>query len=139
MRDFSQQFCCEDTEFLDISSSTLLDIEEDPSFVCEYSDASESDVSQLLEEVDFVKERKFVVCESQLDELLSRMFCAQCAEKSSSSSKNVSGTNISVKMLCSNGHEVLNWCSQQKVGKLFSFNLLLNCFLRYLLLQIESF
>ena len=36
-----------------------------------------------------------------------------------------SGTNISVKMLCSNGHEVLNWCSQQKAGKLFSFNLLL--------------
>ena len=66
-----------------------------------------TDISQVNDEsVDIVTEQKFVVSESQLDQLLNKMFCPEWADNLVSVSKTVSGTN-SVKMLCSNGHDVL--------------------------------
>lgn len=125
MKDFCQQFSSEEMEFLNLSSSTLLDLEEDPSFVPDCSAASESDISQVPEENNVIEEKKFVICESQLDKLLGKMFCPECAESSLSSTKTISGTNIGVKMKCPNNHVVLDWSSQKQIGKLFSFNLLL--------------
>jgi len=103
-----------------------MNVEEDPSFVPDLYDTIASDASSLtLEHADLVNERKFVICESQLDKLLSKMFCPECAENDLSTTKNASGTNISIKIRCSNGHVVMDWSSQQQVGKMFSFNLLL--------------
>ena len=110
---------------MNLSSSTLLDVDEDPSFGPENSFDTDTDISQVNNEsIDIVTERKFVVSENQLDQLLNKMLCPESADNSIYASKTVSGTNIGVKMLCSNG-DVFDWCGQPKVGKLFAFNLLL--------------
>lgn len=126
-KEFSQQVCPEDLDFLDImniSSSTLtgFDIEhDDESFVPNDTFEEFSDTSQTEEPIDTVAERKFVIYESQLDILLKNMFRA---DGSVSVIKSASGTNISVKVKCSNGKRILDWSSQPQVGKFYGFNLI---------------
>lgn len=130
-RDFSQQFCYEETDSfkMNISSSTLIDeqIFDDSEYKPNQSDIS-ADASQDIQEpipIDYINENKFVICESQLDKLLEKMFCPQCADNTFSIKKLTSGTCIDVKIQCANDHNVLDWSSQPKIGKLPSFNLLL--------------
>lgn len=129
-KDFSQQYCYEETDGfnLNISSSTLLDPDnlDDHDYVPDALDFSDFNETKLIEEpVDFINERKFVICETQLDKLLNRLFCPECADDTLSIKKTTSGTNVSVKIRCSNNHEVLDWFSQPQIGKMHSFNLLL--------------
>ena len=103
----------------------MIDLD-DSNYIPQPVEISEIDVSQVIDEpVDYISERKFVICESQLDKLLKRMFCPECADNSVSIKKTISGTSVGVKIRCSNDHDVLDWCSQPQIGKFYSFNLLL--------------
>lgn len=77
------------------------------------------------EEVNYVTNRKFVICESQLNKLLNRIECKFCRKNLISASKILRGTKVNINMGCSNDHEVLDWSSQYHVRKSSSFNLLL--------------
>ena len=77
-KDFDQQFCSKETDLnlLNLSFSILLDVDEDPSFVPEFSFDTDTDISQVNNEsINIVTERKSVASESQLDQLLKKMFC----------------------------------------------------------------
>ena len=64
---------------MNLSSSTMIDLD-DSNYIPQPVEISEIDVSQVIDEpVDYISERKFVICESQLDKLLKRMFCPECA------------------------------------------------------------
>ena len=64
---------------MNLSSSTMIDLD-DSNYIPQPVEISEIDVSQVIDEpVGYISERKFVICESQLDKLLKRMFCPECS------------------------------------------------------------
>ncbi|KAM4617735.1 uncharacterized protein O3C94_021655 [Discoglossus pictus] len=71
-------------------------------------------------EEDVVKERKFVVFESCLDELLSKLTCSyneECHASIIKRDKKVNGTLLTVYGTCHNGHTMKLWQSQPTVRK----------------------
>ncbi|KAM4617354.1 uncharacterized protein O3C94_021392 [Discoglossus pictus] len=87
---------------------------------CSYQTAENiNEPSILIEpEEDVVKERKFVVFESCLDELLSKLTCSyndECHASIIKRDKKVNGTLLTVYGTCHNGHTMKLWQSQPTV------------------------
>ena len=72
---------------------------------------SENEVAQLP-----VSERKFIVYESQLDQLLCCCLCPWCKGLVTSASKRTVGSMVVVNLTCLNGHKH-SWQSQRKTRR----------------------
>ncbi|KAJ8039138.1 THAP domain-containing protein 10 [Holothuria leucospilota] len=66
-----------------------------------------------------VDERKFIVTESALDELLSALRCPKCSSPPKVTDKSDPvGTLLKISAWCENGHQILDWKSQPVVGEM---------------------
>ena len=71
-------------------------------------------------------EKKYIVSESSLDELLCKITCTECMASvdTTSVNKRQIGSGLCVKLVCENGHKIFDWTSQPLMGKMPSCNLL---------------
>ncbi|XP_043922025.1 uncharacterized protein LOC122797242 [Protopterus annectens] len=103
--------------------------EEDPDW-CEPSatmSVSENDETLEYENVEqqMGLQRKFIVFEDCLDELLRRMICPDCkAPACDDYEKRVVASMFATKVMCLNGHEIVSWQSQPVLGRMPVGNLL---------------
>uniref|UniRef100_A0A8C5PRA7 THAP-type domain-containing protein n=1 Tax=Leptobrachium leishanense TaxID=445787 RepID=A0A8C5PRA7_9ANUR len=91
------------------------------------STVTPADGTKASKEKKMIMERKFVVFESCLDELLLKMRCAyslQCNSLVTRTVKKIEGTYLSVTGLCSSGHRFTLWQSQPRLAKVAVGNLL---------------
>lgn len=93
----------------------------DPSFVL--SDVSLAEHSTDHTAVPLYEERKFIVFESSLDELLS--VCPLCSHPCRAIDKNVKGTLLQATRMCIN-HHVSKWATQPMINWKAAANLLLS-------------
>lgn len=77
-------------------------------------------------ETDYMKDEKFVVFESMLDQLFTRVRCDKCFLPVSNVSRSKLGTSIHCKLYCPDKHLILDWKSQPLIGKLPLYNLLIS-------------
>ena len=150
--DFSQQVCFDDlvdlhdafTDEMNISASTALEestiFEEVQKNDSNYNPEIETGVSSTDEsfsvsriddslsgdnsEIGVLEDKKYVVFEQKVDELIQRIKCPTCEGWPFSTTKSISGTSLQVKTACMNGHTILTWASQPLIGKMPAFNLL---------------
>ena len=117
---------------LNCSASTIpgiSDNEEDQDYLPEplnetNSSHEDCNFSFIGEENDIMKERKFVLFESKLIELLKKIPCPKCTEPMASLKKLSQGTCLSVKTYCPNDHLIVNWDSQPFLDQMPAFNLI---------------
>ncbi|XP_041423621.1 uncharacterized protein LOC121395106 [Xenopus laevis] len=81
-------------------------------------------------EKDLIKERKFLVFESCLDDLLFKVRCGfsiECTSPIEKLNKKTIGSSLSVTATCISGHEFQLWQSQPRIRNVPAGNLLLSC------------
>lgn len=100
----------------------------DSTYLPEYSTLHDSDMSHIDQSCNLeknynpVKDRKFIIFESELNKLLNA--CPVCREPICEQTKRVQGTALFIKFECLSGH-VYQWCSQPFVSNMCAGNLLL--------------
>ena len=77
------------------------------------------------EKSDLSTEKKYVVTEGQLMQLLKRIPCPDCASPPDKILTASVGTCFKAKTTCSCGSPILDWKSQPFIGRMASFNLLI--------------
>ena len=91
------------------------------------SDYSESE-SEPDDEKDLpskvTDEKKYIVFESALDNLIKELRCPSCGMSAYNVQKHVSGTAVQIHAECLEGHLIVDWKSQTFLGKLAAGNLL---------------
>ena len=70
------------------------------------------------------QERKFIVFESSLDQLIAKIKCPVCGKPQSNLKKTLVGSMVKVHTECLDDHTILNWNSQPLLGRMPSGNLL---------------
>lgn len=119
-------------------TSTDHNMTQDDSYVPDLFEQSETDISRadssfIIDDTVAAKEhclgvdeRKFIVFESNLDQLLSKLRCPkeECFEKITSFNKIMVGTLLKVYSTCMENHQLLIWESQTKIGNLAAGNLI---------------
>jgi solute carrier family 8 (sodium/calcium exchanger) len=97
------------------------------------NDSTHTDDSTELIEGDtqtlIANQRKFIVFESQLDDLFARLKCRECdftVDMSDTVKDCSSGTILRVSVFCTNGHLIHRWLSQPLIGKMSAGNLLVS-------------
>ena len=71
-----------------------------------------------------VDERKFIIFESALDNLVKELRCELCGLRAYDIRKHVYGTAVQIQAECLEGHLIINWKSQTCLGKMAAGNLL---------------
>ena len=70
------------------------------------------------------QERKFIVFESYLDQLIGKITCSVCGKPQSDIKKFLPGSMVKVHTECLDGHAIFTWNSQPLLGNMPSGNLL---------------
>lgn len=83
-----------------------------------------SDEEDVPPEEKLVKQKKYIVFDQCLDELLSNVRCSTCFTPAVDFPKVVKGTMLSVQLTCINGHKIIKWDSQPLTKATPSGNLL---------------
>ncbi|KAJ8019113.1 hypothetical protein HOLleu_42526 [Holothuria leucospilota] len=92
------------------TSSSSPSIPSSPLSLCSPSEEEEpeydysSDTSEGSREDRLIRQRKFIVFEQSLDDLISKVRCSQCLTPAVETAKTVKGTMVSVQLTCHNGH-----------------------------------
>ncbi|XP_057297107.1 uncharacterized protein LOC130626005 [Hydractinia symbiolongicarpus] len=120
---------CEDVSLSPINSSLQslpTDDEKDSDYIAESAEESINISDAHETERSILKEKKFVVFESMLDEIFNLLPCRSCDGTATSIEKHEQGTCVLYKGYCINEHVVFDWKSQPMLGKMPAFNLLLS-------------
>ena len=75
---------------------------------------------------DIISEKKYVVFESMIDELIKLVRCATCNLPVEKTKKSVMGTSLHCKLWCGQKHLICDWKCQPLLWKLPAFNLLMS-------------
>lgn len=59
-----------------------------------------------------IRQKKFIIFEQSLDDLIGKVRCSQCLTPAIETLKTVKGTMVSVQLTCHNGHKITSWQSQ---------------------------
>ena len=96
-------------------------------FIAETSDWSDDSDEENIKEYSVphpAQERKFIVFESSLDQLIGKITCSICGKPQSDMKKFPLGSMVKVRTECLGGHAIFSWNSQPLLGNMPSGNLL---------------
>lgn len=115
-----------------ISSSSIqtLDDKEDTEFFPSVMNSTFKE-----EDIDILKDEKFVVYERMLNHLMSFIYCQSPIAETK---KSKHGTSIHYNLFCKNEH-LINWKSQPSIGKMPAYNLLISASIFFSDSSFESF
>lgn len=133
VKTFNNPVCLDDSYTCE--SETYTDNRKDPDYVFDINsetDESEHDdcnMSTITHEQSYIKENKYIVFESAIENLIMRLKCneCKCPVDPEDIVKDLSdGTSITYNVYCTSGHLIIKWNSQPLIGKMPVGNLLVS-------------
>ncbi|XP_043926603.1 uncharacterized protein LOC122801130 [Protopterus annectens] len=123
--DNSSEDCMSEVSTSNMGNENLEDPDWGESSISMSQSEADDSFQELSVEEDIVGQKKFIVFEACLDNLLMKLICPVCrAAACEIEKKTILGTFVCVKVSCFNGHEILSWESQPLLGRMPAGNLM---------------